>query len=86
MGLATPTLEQLIKERQPGRGRLAAAEAVQGASRVFALASGLPEAAKQVGNVGSLRRSRSGASGGGTAGWEKPAPSATPCIAGRASQ
>lgn len=48
VGLATPSIEQLLKERQPGRGRLAVSEAVEGARSVFALSSGLSERAKQV--------------------------------------
>ncbi|GAB4817808.1 hypothetical protein N2152v2_004854 [Parachlorella kessleri] len=47
VGLVTPTLEQLMKEAQPGRGRRTAADTVEGATRVFALRSSLPEAAKQ---------------------------------------
>lgn len=49
VGVVTPSLEQLLKERQPGRGRLAATEAVEGATRVFALSSTLSDSAKQVG-------------------------------------
>lgn len=51
---ATPAIEQRLKELQPGRGRQAAATQVAGATSVFALRQGLPEAQQQVRLVTSL--------------------------------
>lgn len=44
----TPSIEQRLKELEPGRGRAAAAASVPGASSVFALPPDAPEAVKQV--------------------------------------
>ncbi len=49
VAFATPTIEQRLKELQPGRGRQAAAASVAGAASVFALQPGLPDSLKQVG-------------------------------------
>lgn len=48
VAFVTPTIEQRLKELQPGRGRQAAAVSVPGAASVFALQPGLPDSLKQV--------------------------------------
>lgn len=48
VAFVTPSIEQRLKELQPGRGRQAAASSVAGATSVFALQPGLPDAVKQV--------------------------------------
>ncbi|PRW61279.1 required for cyt b6 assembly [Chlorella sorokiniana] len=47
VAFVTPTIEQRLKEIQPGRGRQAAAASVPGAGSVFALQPGLPDGLKQ---------------------------------------
>lgn len=54
MAFVTPTIEQRLKELQPGRGRQAAAASVEGAASVFALQPGLPDALKQVRSAGQV--------------------------------
>ncbi len=49
--IVTPSIEERLKELQPGRGRLAAASSVAGATSVFALQPGLADGTKQVGVV-----------------------------------
>ena len=46
--IASPTIEARLKELEPGRGRQAAPQQVQGASSIFAIAASLPEEQKQV--------------------------------------
>ena len=48
VAVATPAVEQRLKELTPGRGRQAAASSVPGATSVFSLQPDLPEATKQV--------------------------------------
>lgn len=60
--IITPSIEERLKELQPGRGRLAAAASVAGASSVFALQPGLADGTKQVG--------RGGVGGGRGATWD----------------
>jgi hypothetical protein len=48
VAFATPTIEQRLKELQPGRGRQAVAARVEGASSVFVLQPGAPDALQQV--------------------------------------
>jgi hypothetical protein len=45
--VVTPEIEERLKQVLPGRGRQQAAEAVDGAARVFVLAERLPEADKR---------------------------------------
>ncbi|KAL4423674.1 hypothetical protein ABPG75_000975 [Micractinium tetrahymenae] len=45
--IVTPSIEQRLKELQPGRGRQAAASSVAGATSVFALQPGLADGTKQ---------------------------------------
>ncbi|KAI3432648.1 hypothetical protein D9Q98_004194 [Chlorella vulgaris] len=47
VAFATPTIEQRLKELQPGRGRQAVAARVEGASSVFVLQPGAPDALQQ---------------------------------------
>lgn len=49
--IVTPSIEERLKELQPGRGRLAVASSVAGATSVFALQPGLADGTKQVGVV-----------------------------------
>ena len=59
VAFAAPTIEQRLRELEPGRGRLAAAGAIEGGASAFALLPELSEDAKKVGGraVG-LRRAR----------------------------
>ena len=46
--IASPTIEARLKELEPGRGRQAAPQQVQGATSIFAIAAKMPENQKQV--------------------------------------
>lgn len=46
--IASPTIEARLKELEPGRGRQAAAQQIEGASRVFSIADDLSSDQKQV--------------------------------------
>ena len=52
--IASPTIEARLKELEPGRGRQAAAQQIEGASRVFSIADNLSLDQKQVCTVTSL--------------------------------
>lgn len=46
--IASPTIEARLKELEPGRGRQAAPQEVQGATSTFAIADSVSEEQKQV--------------------------------------
>ena len=46
--IASPTIEARLKELEPGRGRQAAPQQVQGATSVFAISDAVSEKQKQV--------------------------------------
>lgn len=46
--IASPTIEARLKELEPGRGRQAAPQQVQGATSVFAISDAVSEKLKQV--------------------------------------
>jgi hypothetical protein len=46
--LVAPELEARLREVGPGRGRASGAAQVEGAAQLFAIADGLPDAAKKV--------------------------------------
>ena len=46
--IASPTIESRLKELEPGRGRQAAPQQVQGAASVFAISDAVSEKQKQV--------------------------------------
>ena len=67
VALITPTVEQRLKELQPGRGRPAASSLPAGTASLLAIADELSESAKQAsmllseeGLPGALRRPKNG--------------------------
>ena len=50
--IASPTIEARLKELEPGRGRQAAPQQVQGAASVFAISDAVSDEQKQVGHQG----------------------------------
>ena len=46
--IASPTIESRLKELEPGRGRQAAPQQVQGATSVFAISDAVSDKQKQV--------------------------------------
>lgn len=46
--IASPTIEARLKELEPGRGRQAAPQQVQGATSVFAISDAVSDKQKQV--------------------------------------
>ena len=46
--IASPTIEARLKELEPGRGRKAAAQQIEGASSVFAIGNDISSQQKQV--------------------------------------